>query len=136
MKNRSRKEVRRRRKEGEIIRQWGNRVSNKQGVCKETQIQNDQTEEANICKEYRWYLELYRTNCRYSGGRNIFKGHKKRTLIDVIKGQKWRVILDMLQLACHNSEIEIDQKMEEIQMTRYPEECGKKWRMEKQIMLE
>jgi len=26
----------------------------------------------------------------------FFKGHKKRTLIDVIEGQKWSVILDML----------------------------------------
>ena len=33
-------------------------------------------------------------------------------------------------LACHNSEI--DWKMEEIHITRCPEECGKKWRRKRQ----
>ena len=35
-----------------------------------------------------------------------FKGHRERTEIDVIGGQKWTVILGMLWLACHNSEID------------------------------
>jgi len=53
-----------------------------------------------------------------------FKRHKKRTLIDVIGGQKWEVILGMPWLACHNPEI--DWRTGEVQMTRCPEECGKK----------
>ena len=36
----------------------------------------------------------------------FFKGHKKRTLIDVIGGQKWSVILGMPWLGCHNPEID------------------------------
>ena len=36
----------------------------------------------------------------------FFKGHKKRTSIDVIGGQKWSVILGMSWLACHNPEID------------------------------
>jgi len=60
----------------------------------------------------------------------FFKGHKERTSIDVIGGQKWSVILDMPWLACHNPEI--DWKIGEIKMTRCPDECGKKWRVKKQ----
>ena len=54
----------------------------------------------------------------------FFKGHKKRTSIDVIGGQKWSVILDMPWLGCHNPEI--DWKTGEVKMMRCPEECGKK----------
>ena len=36
----------------------------------------------------------------------FFKGHKKRTSIDVIGGQKRSVILGMSWLACHNPEID------------------------------
>jgi len=60
----------------------------------------------------------------------FFKGHKERTSIDVIGGQKWSVILDMPWLAHHNPEI--DWKTGEVQMMRYPDECGKKWRTERQ----
>jgi len=52
-----------------------------------------------------------------------YKGHTERTEIDVIGGQKWSVILGMLWLACHNSEI--DWKTGEVEMMRCPEECGK-----------
>ena len=60
----------------------------------------------------------------------FFKEHKKRMSIDVIGGQKWSVILGMSWLVCHNPEI--DWKTEKVQMTRYPDECRKKWRTEKQ----
>jgi len=36
----------------------------------------------------------------------FFKGHKERTSIDEIGGQKWSVILGMPWLACHNPEID------------------------------
>jgi len=55
-----------------------------------------------------------------------YQGHRKRTEIDVIGGQKWKVILGMPWLACHNSEI--DWRTEEVKMTRCPKECGKQWR--------
>ena len=42
------------------------------------------------------------------------------------RGQKWSVILGMLWLACHNSEI--DWRTGEVKMTRCSEECGKQWR--------
>ena len=52
-------------------------------------------------------------------------------LIDVIGGQKWSIILRMLWLAYHN--LEIDWKTEKVQMTRCPDEYGKKWRVMKQM---
>ena len=55
-----------------------------------------------------------------------FKGHRERTEIDVIGEQKWTVILGMLWLPCHNSEI--DWKTGEVNMTRCLEECGKQYR--------
>jgi len=55
-----------------------------------------------------------------------YQGHRERTEIDVIRGQKWMVILRMPWLACHNPEI--DWKTGEVKMTRCPEECGKQWR--------
>ena len=64
----------------------------------------------------------------------FFKGHKERTLIDVIGGQKWSVILDMPWLKRHNPEI--DWKTGEVTMTRCPDECGKKWRTGRQTKLE
>ena len=55
-----------------------------------------------------------------------YQGHRERTEIDVIRGQKWTVILEMLWLACHNPEI--DWKTGDVKMMRCPEECGKQWR--------
>ena len=55
-----------------------------------------------------------------------YQGHRERTEIDVIGGQKWIVILGMLWLAHHNPEI--DWKTGEVKMTRCPEKCGKQWR--------
>jgi len=57
-----------------------------------------------------------------------YQGHRERTEIDVIGGQKWSVILGMPWLACHNPEI--DWRTGEVKMTRCPEECGKQWRPE------
>ena len=55
-----------------------------------------------------------------------YQGHRERTEIDVIGGQKWTVILGMPWLVCHNPEI--DWRTGEVKMTRCPEECGKQWR--------
>ena len=52
-----------------------------------------------------------------------YQGHKERTEIDVIGGQKWSVILGILWLAQHNPKIYW--KIGEVKMTRYLEECGK-----------
>ena len=52
-----------------------------------------------------------------------YQGYRERTEIDMIGGQKWKVILGMPWLAHHNPEI--DWRIEEIKMTRCPEECGK-----------
>ena len=49
-----------------------------------------------------------------------YQGHRKRMEIDVIRGQKWSVILGMLWLACHNPEI--DWRTGEVKMTRCPKE--------------
>ena len=59
-----------------------------------------------------------------------FKRHKERTLIDVIGGQKWGVILGMPWLVHYNAEI--DWRIGEVQMTRCPEEYGKKWKIGRQ----
>ena len=52
-----------------------------------------------------------------------YQGHRERMEIDVIRGQKWKVILGMLWLAYHSPEI--DWKTGEVKMTRYPKECRK-----------
>ena len=57
----------------------------------------------------------------------FFRGHKERTEINVIGGQKWSVILGMLWLACHN--LEIDWKTREVKMIRCPEKYRKKQKM-------
>ena len=55
-----------------------------------------------------------------------YQEHRERMEIDVIRGQKWQVILGMLWLAHHNSEI--DWKMGEVKMMRCSEECKRQWR--------
>jgi len=56
----------------------------------------------------------------------FFKGYKERTSIDVMRGQKWSVILGMPWLRRHNPEI--NWRTGEVKMTRYLDECGKKWK--------
>jgi len=61
----------------------------------------------------------------------FFKGHKERTSIDVIEGQRWSVILGMPWLRRHNPEI--DWKTGEVKMTRCSDEYGKKWKTGRQM---
>jgi len=56
-----------------------------------------------------------------------YQGHRKRTEIDVIGGQKWTVILGMPWLTHYNPEI--DWRTGEVKMTRCLVECGKQWRL-------
>ena len=55
-----------------------------------------------------------------------YQGHRERTGIDMIGGQKWMVILEMPWLAHHNPEI--DWRTREVKMMRCLKECGKQWR--------
>ena len=55
-----------------------------------------------------------------------YQVHRERIEIDVIRGQKWMVILGMPWLACHNPEI--DWRIGEVKMMKCPEECEKQWR--------
>jgi len=55
-----------------------------------------------------------------------YQGHRERTEIYIIRGQKWSVVLGMLWLACHNPEI--NWKTGKVKMTRCPKECRKQWR--------
>ena len=48
-----------------------------------------------------------------------YQKHRKRTEINIIGEQKWNVILEIMQLACHNPEI--DQRMGKVKMTRCSE---------------
>jgi len=52
-----------------------------------------------------------------------YQGHRERTEINVIEGQKWSVILGIPWLAWYNPKI--DWKTEEVKMTRCLEEYGK-----------
>ena len=52
-----------------------------------------------------------------------YQKHKERMEIDIIGGQKWKIILGIPWLAHHN--LEIDWKTGEIKMMRCPEEYGK-----------
>jgi len=56
-----------------------------------------------------------------------YQGYRERIEIDVIRGQKWMVILGMPWLARYN--LEIDWRMGEVKMMRCPEECSKQWRL-------
>jgi len=53
-----------------------------------------------------------------------YQEHKERMEIDVIGGQKWNIILEILWLAYHNPEINL--KTGEVKMTRCLDECRKK----------
>jgi len=55
-----------------------------------------------------------------------YQGHRERTEIDVIGGQKWSVILEMLWLVHYNPEI--NWRTGEVRMTRCLEKCGIQWR--------
>jgi len=55
-----------------------------------------------------------------------YQGHRERTEIDVIREQKWKVILGMSWLAHHNPKI--DWKTGEVKITRCLEEYGRHWR--------
>ena len=59
-----------------------------------------------------------------------YQGHRERMEIDVIGRQKWKVILEMLWLACHNPEI--DWKIGKVKIMRCPEECGRQWRLKQE----
>ena len=52
-----------------------------------------------------------------------YQWYRERIEIDIIGGQKWSVILEILQLAHYNPKI--DWKTEEVKITRCPEEYGK-----------
>ena len=52
-----------------------------------------------------------------------YQEHREKIEINIIRGQKWSVILEILQLAFHNSEI--DQKSGEVKITRYSKKCRK-----------
>ena len=55
-----------------------------------------------------------------------YQGHRKRMDIDVIRGQKQNVILEILWLTYHNSEI--DWRIREVKMIKCSKECGKQQR--------
>ena len=55
-----------------------------------------------------------------------YQGHRERTEINVIGRQKWNVILGILWLTHHNSEI--DWRTGEVKITRYSKEYEKQWR--------
>ena len=58
---------------------------------------------------------------------NIYdQKYRKRMEIDITSSQKWSLILEILWLAYHNSEI--DQKTEKVKMTKCPDEYRKQWR--------
>ena len=59
-----------------------------------------------------------------------YQGYREKIEIDVTGGQKQSIILEMLQLAHHNSEI--NWKIEKMKMTRCPEEYGKQQRLKQE----
>ncbi len=56
-----------------------------------------------------------------------YQKYRERMDIDVIRRQKWKVILGMLWLVHYNHEI--DQRTKEVKMTRCPEEWRKQQRL-------
>ena len=63
----------------------------------------------------------------YIVGVNIHdQKYRERTKINMIKEQKWKVILEILQLVCHSPGI--DQRIGEVKIIRYLEGFGKQQR--------
>ena len=52
-----------------------------------------------------------------------YQRHREKTKINVIRDQKWSIILGMLWLVCHNPEI--DWKTSEVKIMRCLEKYGK-----------
>ena len=59
-----------------------------------------------------------------------YQEYRKRIEINVIEEQKQNIILEILQLACYNPEI--DQRTEEVKMMRCSEECKKQQRLKQE----
>jgi len=59
-----------------------------------------------------------------------YQGHREKTEIDVIRGQKLSIILGISWLAYYNPEI--DWKTGEVKIMRCPEECEKQWRLKQE----
>ena len=58
---------------------------------------------------------------------NIFyKEYRKKAEINVIRGQKQNVILDILWLVYYNSEI--NWKIREVRMMKCPKKCRRQWK--------
>jgi len=57
-----------------------------------------------------------------------YQEYRKRTEIDVIRGQKWNIILEMPWLAYYNPEINWRTGEVKIKIKRCPEKCGKWWK--------
>ena len=55
-----------------------------------------------------------------------YQRHRERMEINMIRGQKWSVILGILWLICHNPKI--DWRTGKVKFMRCPEECGKQQR--------
>ena len=55
-----------------------------------------------------------------------YQRHRKKTEINIIRGQKQRMILRILWLTCHNSGI--DQRIGKVKIMRCPEKCEKQQR--------
>jgi len=55
---------------------------------------------------------------------NIYhQGHREKTEINIIRGQKWSVKFGMPWLICYKPET--DYRIKEVKVTRYLKECGK-----------
>ena len=133
----------------EVVVKIGLKQEEEEGVVTETLLDNGATElvmSKEFARKHRFkrtklerliYVRNVDSMLNYVGPikdtvevKIFFKGHKERTLIDVIGEQKWSVILGIPWLACHNPEIEW--KTGKVQIMRYLNEYEKKWRMEKQ----
>ena len=59
-----------------------------------------------------------------------YQRYRERIEINIIGGQKWSMILGMLWLTCHNSEI--NWRIGEVKMTRCLEKYSEKWRLKQE----
>ena len=71
-----------------------------------------------------WIVSLIK---RIYSGSKYYQEHRERMEIDAIGEQKQNMILEILQLACYNSEI--DQIIGEVKITKYLEKYGKQQRL-------
>ena len=99
-----------------VVEQWDNEVGNE--FVRKQKFKLKKIERPI----YMWNVDGFFNKekpIKYTAKINIYyQGHRERTEINMIGGQKWSVILRMLWLAHHNSEMMENGRSDDVKMFR------------------